>query len=159
MKKRLQNKKWGSGCGREGSPPPPLIARKRTINCLTAIPRCARAFDERAKLGASSRLPPYRSGFFFLVMFFSRKKNTAGVPAKARPTGRRAVACPIALKKRSGRATKGEGRALARIAARILSRTELHQFDGIEVLHAAAHALGGVEQHIGFGAVGITQHA
>ena len=37
------------------------------------------------------------------------------------------------------------------------TRRELHQLDGVEVLHAAAHALGGVEQHVGLGGVGIAQ--
>jgi hypothetical protein len=36
---------------------------------------------------------------------------------------------------------------------------ELHQLDGVEVLHAAADALGRVEQHAGLRAVGIAQHA
>src|SRR5262245_16981479 len=38
-------------------------------------------------------------------------------------------------------------------------RGELEELDGVEVLHAAADALGGVEQHVGLGAVGVAQHA
>jgi hypothetical protein len=36
---------------------------------------------------------------------------------------------------------------------------ELHQLDRVEVLHAAADALGRVEQHVGLGGIGIAQHA
>jgi hypothetical protein len=42
--------------------------------------------------------------------------------------------------------------------SRTLGRRELDQLDGVEVLHAAAHALGGVEQHVGLGGVRIAQH-
>src|SRR5262245_17960467 len=35
---------------------------------------------------------------------------------------------------------------------------ELQQLERIEVLHAAAHALGRVEQHVGLRRVGIAQH-
>jgi hypothetical protein len=36
---------------------------------------------------------------------------------------------------------------------------ELQQLDRVEVLHAAADALGRVEQHVGLGGIGIAQHA
>jgi hypothetical protein len=32
----------------------------------------------------------------------------------------------------------------------LLRQTKLQRLDGIKILNAAAHALGGVEQHIGF---------
>ncbi len=38
-------------------------------------------------------------------------------------------------------------------------RAELQQLDGVEVLDAAADALGRVEQHIGLGRIGVAQHA
>ena len=40
-----------------------------------------------------------------------------------------------------------------------LRRRELEELDRVEVLDAAADALGGVEQHVGFGAAGIAQDA
>ena len=39
-----------------------------------------------------------------------------------------------------------------------LRHAEFQQLDGVEVLHAATDTLGGIEQHIGFGAIGIAQH-
>jgi len=41
---------------------------------------------------------------------------------------------------------------------RAVKKSEHHHLHGIEVLHAAAHTFGRVEQHIGFGRVRITQH-
>ena len=35
---------------------------------------------------------------------------------------------------------------------------ELQQLDGVEILHAAADALGGVEQHVGLCGIRIAQH-
>ncbi len=52
----------------------------------------------------------------------------------------------------------GDGTSPAPIA-RPSAHRKLQQFDRIEVLHAAAHPLGRVEQHIGLGAIGIAQHA
>ncbi len=38
-------------------------------------------------------------------------------------------------------------------------RAEFEELDRVIVLHAAAHPLGGVEEHVGLGGIGIAQHA
>jgi hypothetical protein len=90
-------------------------------------------------------------------------------PSPTRGEGQRRAARAVSTRIRASNAARGRkvgtlGRARARSSfahptASRLRRRELQQLDGVEVLDAAADALGGVEQHGGLGAVGIAQHA
>src|SRR3546814_14023039 len=45
-----------------------------------------------------------------------------------------------------------------KLASAGLRRPELQKLDRVEVLHAAAEALGGIKQYVGLGGIGIAQH-